>query len=277
MGLMDGKVAMITGGARGQGRSHAVTLAREGADIVIFDICEDIPEAHTPQATIEDLHETERMVDDLDRRCIARKADARDPEQVQAVVDEAMSQFGKIDVVSINHGIPTYGLIWETTLEAWRAQVDTNLTAGFIVSRAVIPQMIERGEGGSIVITSSGAGIIPFYNLGAYTAAKHGAVGLARALALELAPYMIRANAICPGTINTPMIHHPNTYEMMAGGQPGATWEDVAPIMRRIAQKLPIDQMEPEDISNALLFLVSDMGRYVTGVAFPVDAGAVMK
>jgi SDR family mycofactocin-dependent oxidoreductase len=277
MGLMDGKVVMISGGARGQGRSHAVTMAREGADVVIFDVCEDIEYSDVPQATQEDLDTTQRMVEDLDRRCIAVKADARSTEQVEAVVARALEDFGKIDAVSINHGIPTYAPIWETSEEQFRAQLDVNCLSAFIVAKAVIPQMIERGEGGSIVITSSGAGVIAFGNLGAYTAAKHGVIGLMRSLALELAPYMIRANAICPGTINTPMIHHPNTYELMAGGRKGATWEEIAPLFRQFAQKMPIDQLEPEDISNALLYLVSDLGRYTTGVVMPVDAGAVIK
>lgn len=278
MGLMDGKVALISGGARGQGRADAVIMAREGADVVVFDICEQIATSSVAMATPEDLAETQRLVEKFDRRCLAIRADARDSSAVGNVVDRTLGEFGRIDAVAVNHGIPTYaGRLWETTEEEFRNQIDVNLTGVFVVTKAVIPPMIEAGNGGSIVITSSGAGLIPFQNLAAYTAAKHGAIGLMKALAVELAPYMIRCNAICPGTINTPMIHHPATYEQMAGGKPGATWEDVAPLFRQFAQKMPIDQLEPEDIANAFLYLVSDMGRYVTGVPFPVDAGAVLK
>lgn len=276
MGLMEGKVVLITGGARGQGRAHAVTMAREGADVVIFDICEDIPTADVRQATLDDLEATRRMVEDQGRNCVAMKADARSAEQVDDVVAMAMHRFGRIDAVSINHGIHLYNRVWECTEQEFRDQIDVNLVAPFIVSRAVIPQMIERGEGGSIVITSSGAGLIAFDTLAAYTTSKHGVIGLMKSLALELAPYMIRANAICPGTINTPMIHDQKTYDRMTG-KPGSTWEEAALMFRRYSQKMPIDQIEAHDISNALLYLVSDMGRYTTGVAMAVDAGATMK
>lgn len=275
MGLMDGKVVLISGGARGQGRAHAVTMAREGADVVIFDICDEISSSAVPLATREDLETTRRMVEDLDRRCIAVKADARSADQVEGVVARAMEDLGKIDAVSINHGIATFGSVWELTERQFRDQLEVNTLAPFIVAKAVIPQMVERGEGGAIVITASAASLIAFPGFGAYAAAKHGVIGLMKTLAVELAPHMIRANAICPGTINTPMVHHPSSYEAMTG-QPDATWEDAAPMVRRF-QKLPIDQLEPEDVSNALLYLMSDMGRYTTGAILSVDGGLVLK
>jgi SDR family mycofactocin-dependent oxidoreductase len=257
---MDGKVVLISGGARGQGRAHALTMAREGADVVVFDICRDIPHSTTPQATEEDLHETRRLVEALDRRCVALTADARSPREVREVVATAVDQLGGIDAVSINHGIGMYATLLDTTYDEWQTQMDVNCTAGFVIAKAVVPHMIERGKGGAIVITASTFGLIAFPNLSAYVAAKHGIVGLMKAMAIELAPHMIRCNAICPGTINTPMVHNPLQYELMSGGKKGATWEDLSPFVQAV-QKLPVDQLDPEDISNALLYLCSDRGR----------------
>lgn len=276
MGLMDGKVVLISGAARGQGRAHALTMAKEGAEVIAFDICAPIESSSVPMPTQEDLDETQRLVESLDRRCVAIKADARDAEQVAGVVSAGLDEFGKIDAVAINHGIVTYAPLMEHTEQEFRDQVDVNLLGPFLVAKSVAASMIERGEGGSIVITSSGAGLIAFPDLSAYTASKHGVIGLMKAIALELAPYNIRCNAICPGAINTIMIHDPSSYARITGN-PDAKWEEVAPLLRQFNHKLPIDQLEPEDISQAVLYLASDMGRYVTGVALPVDAGAAMK
>lgn len=263
MGKLDGKVAVITGGARGQGRSHAVTLAREGADIVICDIAAQIDTVPYPMATLEDLEETKRMVEDLDRRCVAVRADVRDGAQMQAVAERAMSEFGRIDILLANAGIAGFasGGSWELTDEQWRDMIDTNLTGVWQSCKAVIPHMIDGGRGGSIVITSSTAGLKGFAGTGHYVAAKHGVVGLMRTLAIELAPHNIRVNTVHPTGVNTPMVVNEAMAQLLADN-PSA-----------ISNLLPVELLEPVDISNAILWLVSDDARYVTGVTLPVDAG----
>ena len=267
MGKLDGKVAVITGGARGQGRSHAVTLAREGADIVICDIAAQIDTVPYPMSTPEDLEETKRLVEDLDRRCVAVQADVRDGAQMQAVAERAMSEFGRIDILLANAGIAGFasGGSWELTDAQWRDMIDTNLTGVWQSCKAVIPHMIAGGRGGSIVITSSTAGLKGFAGTGHYVAAKHGVVGLMRTLAIELAPHNIRVNTVHPTGVNTPMVVN-DAIAQMLGDNPSA-----------IANLLPVEMLEPVDISNAILWLVSDDARYVTGVTLPVDAGFTVR
>lgn len=276
MGLMDARVVLISGAARGMGRAHAVTLAREGADIVAFDICEQIAGSSVPMATEEDLEQTRRMVESQGRSCLAAKADARSAEQVAAVVADGLSRFGKIDAAVVNHGIVTYAPFLEHTEEQFRDQLEVNLLAPFLVAKAVAPSMIDRGAGGSIVIISSGSGLMAWSGVTAYTAAKHGLLGLMKSIALELAPHSIRCNAICPGAVNTTMIHDPSSYQRVTG-KPDSTWEEVGPLIREFSHKLPIEQLQPEDISEAVLYFASDMAKHVTGTILPVDAGAVMK
>jgi SDR family mycofactocin-dependent oxidoreductase len=277
-GRMQGKVAFITGAARGQGRSHALRLAEEGADIVAVDVCEDIATVtpYYPLATEEELAETVRQVEALDRRIVARKADVRDLTGLQAAFDEGLAEFGHVDTVVANAGIATYGKAWELTGEQWKDMVDVNLTGVFHTAKVAIPSMIEAGRGGSILFTSSIGGLKGIQNVAHYVACKHGIVGLMRTLANELGPYSIRVNTIHPTNVDTIMIQNPGTWAMFSPGDPEPSQEKAMPGFLSL-NTLPVPWIEPVDISNAVLFLASDEARYVTGVTFPVDAGAFVK
>ena len=272
MGKLDGKVALISGGARGQGRSHAVTLAREGADIIVFDICKQIPEIPYDMSKPADLDETAQMVEDLDRRVIAIQADVRDSAAMADVVKTGLAEFGQIDIVAANAGIATFARAWEITDDDWDLELAVNLTGVFKTVRAAIPSMIERGAGGSIILTSSTAGLRGYANLMHYNAAKHGVIGIMRTLAVELAPYMIRVNTVNPAGTNTPMMNNQAFYTLFAGGKEGATREDASAALLKL-NLMPVDWIEPEDISNAVLWLASSDSRYVTGSTFAIDAG----
>jgi (+)-trans-carveol dehydrogenase len=276
MARLDGKVAFVTGAARGQGRSHALRLAEEGANIVALDLCEQIESVPYEMSNEEDLNETVRQVEDLDQRIVARKADVRDLAQVEAVVEEGISEFGRIDVVCANAGIFTLGPAHELSRSDWDDVIDTNLTGVWKTCRAVIPHMIERGEGGSIIITSSTAGIKGYANTAHYTASKHAVVGLARSMANELAPYMIRVNTVHPTSVDTLMIQNEMTYGLFRPDLEHPTREDASEAFQAM-NALPIPWVEARDISNAVLWLASDEARYVTGIMLPVDAGMTQK
>jgi SDR family mycofactocin-dependent oxidoreductase len=277
-GRMEGKVAFVTGAARGQGRSHALRLAEEGADIVAVDICADIDTVTPfyPLATEEELAETVRAVEALDRRIVARRADVRDLDGLQTAFDEGLAELGRIDAVVANAGIATYGRAWELTAQQWRDMIDVNLTGVFHTAKVAIPAMIDAGRGGSILFTSSIGGLKGIQQVAHYVAAKHGIVGLMRTLANELAPYSIRVNTIHPTNVDTIMIQNPGTWGMFAPGDPEPSAEKAMPGFMSL-NGLPVPWVEPRDISNAVLFLASDEARYVTGVTFPVDAGAYVK
>ncbi len=274
MGRLDGKVALITGGARGQGRSHAVTFAREGADIVLNDICAPLPGVQYPAATPEDLAETVRQVERSDRRCLARQADVRDSAAMGALVDSAIEEFGRIDILHVNHGI-AHSAAWDaTTDEIWDAVISVNLTGAWRTTRLVIPHMIKQG-GGSIIFTTSAATKVAYYGLCHYTAAKSGISGLMRTLAAELAPHSIRVNAIAPSAVDTPLGFSQDNLELFTA-RPGATKEDALPIFQSL-NLLPVGLLEPQDITNAALFLASDESRYITGIELSVDAGTAIQ
>ncbi|MDI3340450.1 MAG: mycofactocin-coupled SDR family oxidoreductase [Sphaerobacter sp.] len=271
MGKLDGKVAVITGGARGQGRSHALTLAREGADIVICDIAAQIDTVPYPMATEAQLQETVRLVEDLDRRCVAVRADVRDLGQMEAVAERAMSEFGRIDILLANAGIFSFGAVVEMSAQTWQDMIDTNLTGVFNAMRAVLPHMIQQ-RSGRIVATSSMAGRAGFPNIGHYVAAKWGVIGLVKSVALEVAPYGITVNAVCPTSVNTDMIQNEPAYKLFLPDVEHPTREDAARAFATL-NAIPVPWVEPQDISNAILFLVSDEARYITGEAMPVAAG----
>jgi len=272
---LEGRVAFVTGAARGQGRSHAVTLAKAGADVVITDIGEDIASAPYPLATLADLHETGRQVTALGRRSLARQADVRHSGELDAVVAEAVRVFGGIDIVCANAGIgPYFRKTWELTDADWNDVLDVNLTGVFRTVRAVIPPMIERGAGGSIILTSSLAGLKGYSNIAAYVAAKHGVNGLMRTLANELGPWNIRVNTVCPGLINTPMMMNPPTYAVFRPELDNPGREDATEVFRTM-QVLPATWLEPVDVSEVVRFLASDEARFLTGAAIPVDAGQI--
>jgi (+)-trans-carveol dehydrogenase len=269
----DGKVAFITGGARGQGRSHALAMAAEGADIVTIDICAPIPGAEPYEPGTEaDLAETVKLVEELGRRCIGVRADARDADAVAAVVDRAAAELGRIDILVVNHGIVMNRTWDQMTNDQWDTMIGINLTAGWRVAKAVIPQMVAQGKG-SIIFTSSVAAIAPYAALAGYTAAKAGLVGLTRALAAELAPHWIRVNAVLPGNVGTPMLLNAGVAEMFAG-RAGATIEDMK-FPAQSSMLLPVPWVESEDVTHGVLYLASDEARYVTGIALPIDAGTL--
>jgi (+)-trans-carveol dehydrogenase/(-)-trans-carveol dehydrogenase len=273
---LEGKVAFITGAARGQGRSHAIRLAQEGADIIAVDLNEAVPGTGAPGATDADLAETVAAVEALDRRIVATKADVRDQGAIQEAVDDGVAQLGRLDIVSANAGISSLPyLTHELPEETWQTMIDINLTGVWHTAKATIPHLIARGRGGAIVLTSSAAGLKAYANIAHYVSAKHGVVGLMKTLAVELAPHRIRVNSLHPTQVDTPMIQNPATYELFTGN-PNATKEDFAPVSQGM-NALPIPWVDPVDVSNALLWLASDEARYVTGVALPIDAGAVVK
>lgn len=277
MGRLEGKVAFITGGARGQGRSHAVRLAQEGADIIVIDACEPQPNVPSPPATEADLAETVRQVEELDRRIVARVADVRVQEQLDAAVADGIAQFGRLDVVSANAGIAmTPALAHMMTDEEFMDMQDVNLAGVWRTAKAAIPHMIEAGNGGSIVLTSSEAGLKGYAHAASYVSAKHGVVGLMRTLAMELAPHMIRVNSIHPTQVDTPMIMNETIMKLFRPDIENPTKEDFAEASQH-TNLLPIPWVEAVDISNALLFLASDEARYITGVTLPVDAGCFLK
>jgi SDR family mycofactocin-dependent oxidoreductase len=268
-------VALITGGARGQGRSHALTFAREGAEIVICDVADQLPTAPYPLASSKNLTDTGRMVEDLDRRCLAVQADVRDSDQMRGVVEQALSEFGHIDILVANAAIESFGKAWELTDEQWDEMIAVNLTGVWKSCKAVIPQMIER-HAGVILITSSIGGLKGLANQAHYCASKHGLVGLMRTLAIELAPHGIRVNTIHPSSVDTPIIKNQAMYTLFSGGDPNATLEEVTPAFKEL-NLLDIPWMEPQDISNAMLWLASDDARYITGATLPIDAGLMVK
>ena len=277
-GRVEGKVAFVTGAARGQGRSHAVRLAEEGADIIAVDICADIDTVtpYYPLATEAELKETVRQVEALGRRIVARTADVRDVDGLQTAFDAGVAELGRIDIVVANAGIATYGRSWELTADQWRDMIDVNLTGVYHTAKVAVPTMIQAGRGGSIMFTSSIGGLKGIQQVGHYVAAKHGIVGLMRTMANELGPYGVRVNTIHPTNVATMMIQNPGTYGMFAPDDPEPTQEKAMPGFMSL-NTLPVPWVESADISSAVLYLASDEARYVTGVALPVDAGAHVK
>jgi SDR family mycofactocin-dependent oxidoreductase len=275
-GRVEGKVAFITGAARGQGRSHAIRLAEEGADIIAVDIAAQVGSVPYPMATPEDLAETVKEVEALDRRIVATQADTRDYPALKAALDDGVAQLGRLDIVSANAGIASYGLAAELDETTWQDMIDTNLTGVWHAAKAAIPHLIEQGTGGSIVLTSSTAGLKAIPNLAHYVSAKHGVVGLMRTLALELAPHSIRVNSVHPTGVNTPMVQNEASMQLFLPDVENPTVEQYAEVMGSL-NALPIPWVEPRDISNAVLFLASDEARYITGVTLPVDAGSLAR
>jgi (+)-trans-carveol dehydrogenase len=272
MGRVEGKVAFITGAGRGQGRAHALRLAEEGADIIAVDVCRQLETVPYAMATPEDLAETAKLVEDLDRRIVVREADVRDSSQLADVVREGVAELGRLDIVVANAGIVSIGPSLELDEAVWQETIDVNLTGVWKTVKAAVPSIIEGGRGGSIILTSSAAGLRGFPNISHYVAAKHGVVGLMRALAQELAPHMIRVNTVNPTTVDTPMVMNDMFYGLVRPDveQPGRDEMAEAFVGLNI---LPIPWVEAIDISNAVLWLASDEARYVTGVALPIDAG----
>ncbi len=276
MGRVEGKVAFITGAARGMGRSHAVRLAEEGADIIAVDICGQIGTVPCDMSRPADLDETVALVEKLGGRIVAAQADVRDYDRLATVVQQGVAELGRLDIVCANAGIYSVGPVAELSEDSWQDMIDVNLTGVWHTCKAAIPHVIAGGRGGSMVLTSSSVGIRAIAGLGHYGSAKHGVVGLMRTLALELAPHMIRVNSIHPGTVDTEMVHNQSIYSLIMPDVDEPTRELSAPVFQSL-NALPVPWMAPRDISNAVLFLASDEARFITGVTLPIDAGVIIK
>jgi SDR family mycofactocin-dependent oxidoreductase len=272
---MTGKVAIVSGAARGQGRAHAIALSREGADVVIFDICEPLVSPKHPGATWEDLQETRRLVEANDRRCLAVKLDARDLAGLRQLADRTLSEFGRIDTLVVNHGIWAINEnSWSLPEAHWQESIDVLLTGAWKVTSAFIPAMIEGDRGGSIILTASVMGLKPQPGGVAYTAAKHGVVALMRTLSWELGEHRIRVNAVLPGSVATPMTQHGGSIETGALNWSRFYSTDRVLIAGRDgAAGFEAGWLLPETISHTVVFLACDDSAYITGVALPVDAG----
>lgn len=277
MTSLQDKVAFITGIGKGQGRSHAVRLAREGADIIGIDALKTYPWMNYRLAEREDVEETIRLVEAEGRRCFFAQADVTDLGSLERALEAGVAELGRLDVVAANAGaFPKGALTWEADPAEWRECVEVNLVGVFHTVHAAVPHMLRAGNGGSIVITSSGAAIVSGSYLGDYSAAKAALLSLTRTLAVELAPHWIRVNAICPGAVNTDMIANDALYRMFRPDLEAPTREDTIEVWKS-KHLLPVPWLEAQDISNAVAWLASDEARLVTGVALPVDAGNTIK
>jgi SDR family mycofactocin-dependent oxidoreductase len=277
-GRFEGRVAFITGVARGQGRSHAVALAREGADIIGIDLLDGFESIEYAPATQDDMDATVAEVEALDRRILASKADVRDFDAVKKAVTEGVAELGgRLDIVSANAGIFPFGReVQDTTETEWDEVMDSNLKGVFHTLKAAVPPMVDAGNGGSITITSSSAGIKGTPNVSAYTATKHGVVGLMKSAALELGRHHIRVNTLHPTGVRTEMILNDALYKLFMPDQDAPT-QAMFDEMFVQAHPIPVPGVEVEDITNALLFLASDEARYVTGTELKVDAGFTLR
>lgn len=275
-GRVEGKVALVTGAARGQGRSHAVRLAEEGADIIALDICAQVDSVPYKLASPSELDETAHLVKSAGRRVYTEIVDVRDAAALTAAINAGVAELGRLDIVSANAGILSVGASFELTEEQWGDMIDINLSGVWRTTKAAIPHIIGGGNGGSIVLTSSIAGLKGQPGIGHYVAAKHGVVGLMKTLALELGPLGIRVNSVHPTQVDTDMIMNEATYQIFLPDDPEPNREKFAGPSAAM-NVLPIPWIESKDVSNAIVFLASDDARYITGVALPIDAGALIK
>jgi len=279
MGTLEGQVALISGAARGQGRNHAVRLAERGVDIITFDVTESLATVPYGGATEADLEETVRLVEAQGRRIVARKADVRDLDAVRAVVDEGVGELGRLDIVIPNAGIASFAQAREMADQMWKEMIDINLNGVWHTIHSALPHLKADGTGGSIVLIGSVASFKGIQNLVHYVACKHALVGMTKALAAELGPERIRVNLIAPGNVDTPMVVNEATMSLILPEIEHPTREDAeregSPFYD--TQALPTAWLEAQDITNAILFLVSDEARFLTGAAIPVDAGYLLK
>ncbi|MGQ0624619.1 MAG: mycofactocin-coupled SDR family oxidoreductase [Sporichthyaceae bacterium] len=272
MGRVSGKVAFITGAARGQGRAHALRLAEEGADIIAVDLCGQVDGVPYQMGTAEDLAQTAKEVEAFDRRIVTAAADVRDLSAMAAAVEAGVAELGPIDIVVANAGIFTTALTADMSSKMWQDMIDVNLTGVWTVVRAALPGMIERGAGGSLVLISSTAGIKGFPALAHYTAAKHGVVGLMKALAGEVGPHRIRVNTIHPSAVDTKMIMNETMYKLFLPHLDNPGRQEYGEIFQTL-HLLPERWVQPRDISNAVLFLASDEAQFITGQQLKIDLG----
>ncbi len=274
-GRLAGRVALITGAARGIGRAHAVRLAEEGADLVLVDLCGELEQSSYEMAVDEDLAETTRLAEAEGATVLARRGDVREQADLDAAVAAGIERLGRLDVVIPNAGLATFGKAWELTDDEWEMVVGVVLTGAWHTMKAAVPAMIEAGNGGSIVVVGSAVGTRAAREHAHYVAAKHGVVGLARAFALEVAEHAIRVNVVAPGAVNTEMSSNPAILKLRRPDLEAPTIEDADAEMRAI-HALPVRWTEPRDVANAVLWLACDESRHVTGAVVPVDAGWVI-
>lgn len=275
MASVTGKVALITGAARGQGRSHALRLAEEGADIIALDACRQIESVPYPMADPDDLLTTVDLVKSRGRRVFSAQVDVRDLAGMEAAVAAGVDELGSLDIVVANAGtLNDTAPLWELTEQQFQDQIDVNLTGVWKTIKACVPHMLRQNSGGVIVLISSISGLTVELNVGHYAASKHGVNGLMRTLSGELAPYGIRVNSVNPTNVNTLMINNPRYNRLFADGKDGATQEDALGALTAM-HALDIPFLEPSDVSNAVVYLASEAGRYITGTAHVIDAGAM--
>ncbi len=275
MAQFDGKVAFITGAARGQGRSHAVRFAEEGADIIAIDLCRQIESVAYPMATLDDLDETVELVEKTGRRIVARQADVRDFERLKSVVNEGVAELGRLDFVLANAGIAPIASGATQSVTAYLDAVAVLMNGVYFTIEAALPALLNRDDGGAIVITSSGAGfksVVPTLRTqspgaAGYTAAKHGVVGLMHYYARTLAEKNIRVNTVHPGAVATPMVQNEQLHQFMT---------ECPELREYLKNRLPIAAADPADISDTIIYLCGHPGRHITGAALPVDAGMYM-
>ncbi|MFT4262386.1 MAG: mycofactocin-coupled SDR family oxidoreductase [Nocardioides sp.] len=277
MGHLEGKVALVTGAARGQGRSHASRLAEDGADVILIDICEDVATSAAGGPRPDDLATTVELVEKSGRRALSIQTDVRDLAAMQEAVARGVAELGRLDIVVANAGIFSCAPVHELTEEQWDTMIDINLSGVWKTVRAAVPTLLEQGEGGSIVLISSTGGTQGFPGFAHYVAAKHGVIGLMRSMANELGAQRIRVNAIQPTSVLTDMIDNPVMYRLFRPDLESPTHEDFREACEASMAILPIPWVDTTDISAAVSWLASDEARYVTGIALPIDAGALVK
>ena len=271
MGELDGKVALVTGGARGQGRVHALTLAARGCDVAVCDVVAPMATVPYDLASPADLAETARLVGETGRRGVTAVADVRDSAQVRRAVDATVAAFGRLDILVANAGICSFAPVADLTDEAWEEMVATNLTGVFKTVRAVVPHMA-RARSGRIVATSSMGGRMGMPNLAHYVAAKWGVIGLIKSVALELAPLGVTANVVCPSTVDTPMAHNQAMYGLFCPDLVDPGRDEVRPAYARM-NPMRVPWLDPQDVADAVAFLVSDGARHISGATIEVSAG----
>jgi SDR family mycofactocin-dependent oxidoreductase len=273
-GRLAGRVVLVTGAARGIGRACAVRFAEEGADVALVDIGRQVETVPYRGAEAGQLDEAAAGIAALGRRAVAVRADVRDGEAMRAGAERAIAELGHVDTLVAAAGIDSWGKAWELSDDQWRTMIDVNLTGVWQTAKAVAPHMIERRSGSMVLV---GSVLSHKHNPGFahYTAAKHGVLGITRALALELAPHMVRVNSVDPTAVRTDMTINPDFLGELAG-QPSGTVDDADERLRRW-NAMPLLMIEPIDVANAALFLASDEARYITGVSLPVDLGAMLK
>jgi SDR family mycofactocin-dependent oxidoreductase len=278
MGRVEGKIALVTGAARGQGRNHAWRFAEQGADVIVLDICSDLPTIPYGLGTQDALDETAAGIRARGQRVVSATVDIRDGERLTDVVSSAVSELGGLDIVSVNAGICGFGNVLDLTAEEWKETIDVNLTGSFNTAKATIPHILAQGRGGSVIFTASTCGLQAVPGIGHYNASKFGVVGLTKTLALELGEQRVRVNAVCPTNVNTPMFQNDGTWKLFFPDVTNPSQADAeAPgSAARQMHAIPIPWVDVDDITNAVMYLASDESRYVTGTTLTVDAGRTL-